>query len=110
MRRLAVVFAVLLILLQPHGVDAPRRLIVGLFGESVNATAPIVAAQPGNPPAPPLPSVSLHGIFNEPPPSLARLDPKKITTLLATGDVIPARSVNYEMSIRNDFTYPFLKT
>lgn len=30
--------------------------------------------------------------------------------LMATGDVIPARSVNFQMVKRNDFRYPFLKT
>lgn len=34
----------------------------------------------------------------------------EIITIIATGDVIPARSVNYQATIRNDFTWPFLKT
>ena len=58
----------------------------------------------------PLPPVSLHSIFDAPPPSFKGLDRRKIITLIATGDVIPARSVNYEMVIRNDFSYPFRRT
>jgi poly-gamma-glutamate synthesis protein (capsule biosynthesis protein) len=33
-----------------------------------------------------------------------------VITLLATGDVIPARSVNYQAVTRKDFTWPYLKT
>jgi len=40
-------------------------------------------------------------------PSLAQA---KTINLIATGDVIPARSVNSTMVRKNDFTYPFLKT
>lgn len=34
----------------------------------------------------------------------------QLITLIATGDVIPARSVNFKMTQYNDFTYPFQKT
>lgn len=107
MRRIAIVFAILLLFLQPRGVDAPRGLI-GLFGETAGAY-PIQPDDAALPPLP-LPSLSLKGIFFGPRPSLKYLDPRKITTLIATGDVIPARSVNYIMTVRGDFTYPFLKT
>jgi poly-gamma-glutamate synthesis protein (capsule biosynthesis protein) len=80
-----------------------------LFGE-VSDGGPVQPADAASPPAPPLPGVSLQGIFIDHAPYLGDLDPKLITTLIATGDVIPARSVNYEMAIRNDYTYPFLKT
>lgn len=33
-----------------------------------------------------------------------------VITLIATGDVIPARSVNYQVLQRKDFTWPYLKT
>lgn len=33
-----------------------------------------------------------------------------ITTLVATGDVIPARAVNYQTSVKKDFKWPFLNT
>jgi poly-gamma-glutamate capsule biosynthesis protein CapA/YwtB (metallophosphatase superfamily) len=60
--------------------------------------------------ATPLPKVSIESVFAPQPVSLADLDPNKLITLKTTGDVIPARMVNYEMTVRNDFTYPFLKT
>src|SRR5690242_3299082 len=107
MRRVAIVFAILLIFLQPRGVDAPRGLI-GLFGETAGAY-PVQPEDTFEPPLP-LPSLTLKGIFFGSPTSLKNLDPRKITTLLATGDVIPARSVNYEMTVHGDFTYPFLQT
>lgn len=31
-------------------------------------------------------------------------------TLITTGDIIPARTVNYKMTKYNDFTHPFIKT
>jgi hypothetical protein len=33
-----------------------------------------------------------------------------VISLIATGDVIPARSVNYQVTTRKDFTWPYLKT
>jgi poly-gamma-glutamate synthesis protein (capsule biosynthesis protein) len=41
---------------------------------------------------------------------LARYDRRKLITMIATGDVIPARSVNYKMVTYNDFLYPFRPT
>lgn len=38
------------------------------------------------------------------------LDPEKIITVIATGDVIPARSVNFQSTQRKSFTWPFEKT
>jgi len=38
------------------------------------------------------------------------LSAEKKITLITTGDVIPARSVNFQMTKRNDFTWPFEKT
>lgn len=38
------------------------------------------------------------------------LNPEKIITLIATGDVIPARSVNFQTIQRKNFKWPFEKT
>jgi poly-gamma-glutamate synthesis protein (capsule biosynthesis protein) len=108
MRRLAIVFAVLLVLLQPRAVDT-RRGLVGLLGESAGTPFNTIPANAASPPLP-MPRISLNSIFGPHPPSFAHLDPRKLITIIATGDVIPARSVNYEMAIRNDYTYPFLRT
>lgn len=56
------------------------------------------------------PPLTIASIFSGHPRSLARYDQKNIRTLIATGDVIPARSVNYKMTIYNDFRYPFRRT
>ena len=109
MRRVAIVFAILLIALQPRTAGTPRGLI-GLFGEMAGAQENLFPSTTDSPPPPPPPSVSVQSVFDGPPPSLIGLDTRKFTTLIATGDVIPARSVNYEMVIRNDFTYPFQQT
>lgn len=54
--------------------------------------------------------LSLASIFSPQAPSLSAYKRSKITTLIATGDVIPARSVNYKMTTYNDFLYPFRRT
>jgi len=54
--------------------------------------------------------LSFDSIFSyQDPASNQSRQPDEIT-LLATGDVIPARSVNYQMVKLNDFRYPFAKT
>lgn len=60
-----------------------------------------------NTPSPKVESLTLEKIF-----SSDKKVPtgKNIITLVATGDVIPARSTNFQTTQRNDFTWPFLKT
>src|SRR3981081_2971601 len=45
-----------------------------------------------------------HATYNVP------VDPTKIRTLLVTGDVIPARGLNYFATTRHDFLWPFRPT
>jgi poly-gamma-glutamate capsule biosynthesis protein CapA/YwtB (metallophosphatase superfamily) len=57
------------------------------------------------------PPLTVASIFAPQPPSLAKYDRSKIRTLVATGDVIPARSVNYRMAVTyHDFLFPFRPT
>ncbi|HEX8918910.1 MAG TPA: CapA family protein [Chloroflexota bacterium] len=56
------------------------------------------------------PALSLTSIFSAQPPSLKEYNRRQLRTLITTGDVIPARSVNYKMTIYNDFLYPFRRT
>ena len=56
------------------------------------------------------PSLTLEAIFAQEQPKTATLSAKKTTTLITTGDVGLARSVNFSMVKRNDFSYPFEKT
>jgi poly-gamma-glutamate synthesis protein (capsule biosynthesis protein) len=55
-----------------------------------------------------LPVLSLQNLFH--PSYVVPNDPAKIRTLLVTGDVIPARGVNYFATVRHDFLWPFRPT
>ena len=65
------------------------------------------AAARGGPAA--LPPLTLQAIFG-PKPTLAGLDPHKLITIVATGDVIPGRTSNYLMVQSGDFVGPFKPT
>jgi len=53
---------------------------------------------------------TLDEIFDDKIKDLSSLTRQKLVTLIATGDVIPARSVNLKMHQYNNFKYPFEKT
>ncbi len=55
-----------------------------------------------------LPVLSLQSLFH--PSYTVPADPSRIRTLLVTGDVIPARGVNYFATTRHDFLWPFRRT
>ena len=55
-----------------------------------------------------LPVLSLQSLFH--PTYVVPSDPSRIRTLLVTGDVIPARGVNYYATSRHDFLWPFRPT
>lgn len=60
-------------------------------------------------PVPILTPLTLNSIFRKNSQnSMEKND--RIISLITTGDVIPARSVNFKMVEKNDFTYPFAKT
>lgn len=56
-----------------------------------------------------LPTVNLNTIFNTDHTWTATLPAEKVITILATGDVIPARSVNYNVVTKNDPLWPYNK-
>lgn len=56
-----------------------------------------------------LPKPTLEKIFLEE-PAANILDKDKIITVIATGDVIPARSVNFHATRRKNFNWPYEKT
>jgi poly-gamma-glutamate synthesis protein (capsule biosynthesis protein) len=64
---------------------------------------PSFAVRTGRPPILSLQEL-FHATYNVP------QDPTKIRTLLVTGDVIPARGVNYFATTRRDFLWPFRPT
>ena len=55
-----------------------------------------------------LPALTLQNLFH--PHYSAPDDPSHVRTLLVTGDVIPARGVNYFATVRHDFLWPFRRT
>src|SRR5437879_5845849 len=55
-----------------------------------------------------LPALSLQNLFH--PTYFVPNDPSRIRTLLVTGDVIPARGVDYFATTRHDFLWPFRPT
>lgn len=55
-------------------------------------------------------SLSVENIFNENHDWVKNFPEKNIITLIATGDVIPARSVNYKTIQYQNFKWPFEKT
>jgi poly-gamma-glutamate capsule biosynthesis protein CapA/YwtB (metallophosphatase superfamily) len=55
-----------------------------------------------------LPALTLQNLFH--PSYVVPDDPSKIRTLLVTGDIIPARGVNYFATVRHDFLWPFRPT
>ncbi|MDO8570338.1 MAG: CapA family protein [Candidatus Daviesbacteria bacterium] len=55
-------------------------------------------------------TITLEQIFSANHQLPKTADPKKIRTLIATGDVIPARSVNYQAVTRNNFNWVWEKT
>jgi poly-gamma-glutamate synthesis protein (capsule biosynthesis protein) len=59
-----------------------------------------------------VPPLTLDDIFGSPAAREAlKLDPAKVSTLIATGDVIPARRVDQQIRLRaNDFAYPLSGT
>lgn len=53
---------------------------------------------------------NLDKIFSDDRNWVATLSAQKLRTIIATGDIIPARSVNYQVISRNDFRWPYLNT
>lgn len=54
--------------------------------------------------------VSLENIFASDHNWMATLSAERVRTVIATGDVIPARTVNYQTVLRNDYKWPYEKT
>ena len=91
---------------QSAGTAAPG---IAASSGRVLVAAPDYADQPGFPDRTgQLPVLSLQSLFH--PTYNVPNDPSQIRTLLVTGDVIPARGVDYFATIRHDFLWPFRRT
>ena len=64
---------------------------------------PDFATRSGRPP-----QLSLQELFH--PTYNVPLDPANVRTVVVTGDIIPARGVNYFATVRHDFLWPFRPT
>lgn len=56
------------------------------------------------------PNLTFNSIFSSNHSWVNRLSKDKTITLITTGDIIPARTVNFKMTTYNNFKYPFEKT
>jgi poly-gamma-glutamate synthesis protein (capsule biosynthesis protein) len=93
------------------GVIAVNALRSGGARGTSSSRVPVQATPSPSPspsPSPP-PALSLASIFDTA-PNLTGLDPKRVVTMVVTGDVIPARNVNEQAISRNDFLWPFRPT
>src|SRR2546423_3807099 len=102
--------------MRPSALAAAAALIVCVSGCSsgsvVAPPAPAVTAAAAPTPTPqptptPVPQLSLGGLFH--PAAPIAPDPSHVRTLIATGDIIPARQTNV-MQARNGWTWAFAPT
>src|SRR5437763_11635668 len=100
-----------------RGVGLALILLVAACGGGTAAPAASPVAAAPSPalspsiapsPSPSPPSLSLSGLFH--PVSAFSTDPAHVRTLVATGDVIPARLVDYYATQKKDFLWPFRPT
>jgi poly-gamma-glutamate synthesis protein (capsule biosynthesis protein) len=99
----AAIAAVLIIACSSGGGSAPAAVVA--------AQSPVTASSPTPIPSPsPTPNeqLALSGLFH--PSGTLAGDPAHFRTLIATGDVIPARLVNIAATQRGDFLFPFRPT
>jgi hypothetical protein len=87
-------------------------MLLGRPGTGVAGHGPGTAPTHAPPPSPspsPIPALTLASIFSDK-ATLPKVDPKRVVTMVVTGDVIPARNVNEQMQTRKDFLWPFRET
>src|SRR5439155_15895680 len=65
---------------------------------------------PSPTPTPTPPALSLASIFGDNKPDLTQYDQSQLRVIIATGDVIPAREVNYQTVLHKDWLYPWRQT
>jgi poly-gamma-glutamate synthesis protein (capsule biosynthesis protein) len=76
-------------------------------GGPIRLNSPRPTTTPSPPPR--LPTLTLDAIFDHP-PDLSRIDPSRVVTMVVTGDIIPGRTVNSQMTKKHDFLWPFRQT
>jgi len=105
----AIVIAVLLLLAAGVAVLAARLAGAGVFSRhnSPAATRPTTSPSPSA--SPTIPALSLETIFDHQ-PDLSKIPESRKVTMIVTGDVIPARTVNVQIHQRGDYLWPFRAT
>ncbi len=86
----SVCFALVLFYLQPHSENSIIK---------PNVEEPVITSQP-------IPQLTLDTIFDEDVPKIS----DDLITLVVTGDVLPARSVNFKTVQQNDFLWAYAPT
>lgn len=104
--KLTIVLFILLIPLVYFWPHQKQQVMIQPITQTGNSTIREVKAEaPYNPNLP-----SLNQIFSNNHQWEASLSAQRIRTIVATGDVIPARSVNSQVLLHKDFKWPYLKT
>jgi poly-gamma-glutamate synthesis protein (capsule biosynthesis protein) len=71
--------------------------------------AAAVSSRPLLAPSSTIPALSLASVFGNAKIDTTKLDPTQLRVMIATGDVIPAREVNYQTLLRHDWLWPWRK-
>jgi poly-gamma-glutamate synthesis protein (capsule biosynthesis protein) len=87
-----------------------RKIIPPHLSPSLTSSLPASVSRPPQPTLNFTQAITLESIFSSDRLWINQLPQEEIVTIITTGDVIPARSVNFKMNQYNDFSYPFEKT
>src|SRR5205814_202633 len=98
----------LLLLALSAACSAPLSGPTGASPVAARAATPTPKPTPTPTPTPP--ALSLTSIFGDSKPDLAQYDQSQLRVIIATGDMIPAREVNYQTVLKKDWAYPWRKT
>jgi poly-gamma-glutamate synthesis protein (capsule biosynthesis protein) len=97
--------------------EAEEALVPTTTATAVNATptpvntpTPVPTVTPSYLATEDVPPLDLDAIFDPRDLDELQLDPERVRTVIATGDVIPARSTDAVMRKRDDFVYPVRET
>src|SRR5439155_51363 len=98
----------LLLLALSAACSAPLSGPTGASPVAARAASPTPKPTPTPTPTPA--ALSLTSIFGDSKPDLAQYDQSQLRVIIATGDVIPAREVNYQTVLKKDWAYPWRQT
>jgi gamma-polyglutamate biosynthesis protein CapA len=91
-------------------IDSSKKTKTLVNPDSLLKPAANIQSQQSSPSPLAVPNLSLEAIFSQHQDWLKSLPINQTITIITTGDVIPARSVNFKMIDYNNFNYPFENT